>query len=225
MATTPSTRLAAALAGAALLLAGCGGGGGEASKSARDIAADATAAASASGSVHVTGTAAAQGQTVPVDVRLSKNGAVGTGSFAGTTVQLVRIGDSLYVRGADKVLGSFLGAAAAQKIDGHWVEIPASMPQLQQFLGLTDFSDLVTKTLAPGGTPAKAGSRTVARRKAVALTGFGSDGSSTLVVATSGTPYPLQLVSTSGTLTFADWGTSVTVQKPTDVVPLSSLTG
>ena len=175
--------------------------------------------------MHVTGTASAQGQNVPVDVRLSKDGAVGTGSFGGATVQLVRIGDSLYVRGADQVLGSFLGAAAAKKIDGHWVEIPASMPQLQQFLGMTDFSDLVTKTLAPVGTPTKAGMRTVGASKAIALKGFGSDGSSTLVVATTGKAYPLQLVSGSGTLTFSDWGTSVTVQKPTDIVPLSTLTG
>jgi len=225
MTTTPTNRLAAALVGAALLLAGCGGGGGEASKSAHDIAVDATAAATAAGSVHVTGTASAQGQNVPVDVRLSKDGAVGTGSFGGATVQLVRIGDSLYVRGADQVLGSFLGAAAAKKIDGHWVEIPASMPQLQQFLGMTDFSDLVTKTLAPVGTPTKAGMRTVGASKAIALKGFGSDGSSTLVVATTGKAYPLQLVSGSGTLTFSDWGTSVTVQKPTDIVPLSTLTG
>jgi hypothetical protein len=219
------TFVIAALVVVSPVLGGCGGAGGESSKSATQIVADASAAASGAGTVHVTGTTSAQGQKVPVDVRLTKAGAVGTGSFAGTTVQIIRVGDSLYVRGAQQVLGGFLGAAAAKKIDGHWVEIPASMPQLAQFLGMTAFSDLVEKTLKPTGTPTKAGTRTVDGKKAIAVKGFGTDGSSTLVVAASGTPYPLQLVSADGTLSFRDWGTTVTVTKPTDVVPLASLTG
>jgi hypothetical protein len=208
-----------------LAVAACGGGGGESSKSADQIVADAVAAATAAGTVHVSGATSAQGQKVPVDVRLTTVGAIGTGSFAGTTVQIIRVGDSLYVQGAQQVLGSFLGAAAAKKIDGHWVEIPASMPQLAQFLGMTAFSDLVTKTLKPTATATKAGTRTVDGKKAIAVKGFGTDGASTLLVAASGTPYPLQLVSADGTLSFRDWGTAVTVTKPTDVVPLASLTG
>jgi hypothetical protein len=225
MMTKRPAGLAALAVAAVVAVAGCGGGGDEASKSAKDIVADATAAATSAGTVHVTGTASAQGQKVPVDVRLTKAGAVGTGSFAGTTVELIRVGDSLYVRGAQQVLGTFLGAAAAKKIDGHWVEIPAAMPQLQQFLGMTDFTELVTKTLTPTQTPTKVGTRTVDGKKAVAVRGFGTDGATTLVVAASGTAYPLQLVSSDGTLSFRDWGAAVTVQKPTDVVPLASLTG
>jgi len=217
---------ALAVAAAALSVAsGCGGGGGESSKTAKQIADDAAHAASAATSVHVAGTASAQGQQVPVDVRISNAGAVGTGSFGGASVQIVRMGDNIYVRGAQQVLGSFLGPAAAQKIDDHWVQIPASMPQLQQFAALTDLKQLPAQLFTPTGTVTKAGTRTVGGTKAVALKGYGTDGSSTLVVAASGTPYPLQLVSSGGTLTFGDWNAPVSVQQPSDVVPLTSLTG
>jgi hypothetical protein len=205
-------------------LAGCGGGGGEASKSAAQIAKDAANAAAAATSVHISGTAAAQGQKVPVDIRMSKAGAVGTGSFAGTTVQLVRVGANLYVKGAQDVLGTFLGAAAKQKADGHWVEIPVSLPQLEQLSAATDFSTFPT-TFKATGTPTKTGTRTVDGKKVVALKGFGPDGAATLLVAATGTPYPVQLITSDGTLTFSDWDAPVSVQKPTDVVPLSSLTG
>jgi hypothetical protein len=223
-----TNRLMAALVATTAVLtiaSGCGGSGGEASRSAAQIADDASRAAAAATSVHIAGTASAQGQQVPVDVRLSTAGAVGTGSFGGTTVQIVRIGDNIYVRGAQQVLGSFLGAAAARKIDDHWVQIPAAMPQLQQFAALTDLKQLPTQLFKPAGTVTKAGTRTVNGTKAIALKGYGSDGSATLVVATSGTPYPLQLISSGGTLTFSEWNAPVSVQKPSDVVPLTSLTG
>ena len=162
---------------------------------------------------------------MPVDVRISGSGATGTGSFGGANVQIVRVGDNIYVRGAQQVLGSFLGPAAMKKIDDHWVQIPAAMPQLQQFAALTDLKQLPGQLFSPSGTVTKAGTRTLGGSKAVALKGYGQDGSSTLLVATSGTPYPLQLQSSGGTLTFSEWNAPVSVQVPTDVVPLTSLTG
>lgn len=221
-------RVAASIVAAAMAIGwagGCGGSSGESSKSARQIADDASRAASSATSLHVAGTASAQGQQVPVDVRIARSGATGTGSFGGANVQIVRVGDNIYVRGAQRVLGSFLGPAAAKKIDDHWVQIPASMPQLQQFAALTDLKQIPAQLFTPSGNVSKAGTRTVNGKKAVALKGYGPDGSSTLLVAADGTPYPLQLVSSGGTLTFSDWNAPVSVQTPTDVVPLTSLTG
>lgn len=219
-------RAATAVAAAVIVaaVASCGGSSGG-SGSPSSLADKATRAAAAATSVHVAGVASAQGQQVPVDVRISGAGATGSGSFGGATVQIIRIGDNIYVRGAKQVLGSFLGPAAAKKIDDHWVQIPASMPQLQQFAELTDLKQLPKQLFTPTGTVTKTGTPTVDGKKAVALKGYGSDGSSTLVVASSGTAYPLQLITSGGTLTFSDWNAPVSVQMPADVVPLTSLTG
>ena len=218
-------RAIAACAAATVTVAGCGGSSGESSKSASTIASDASHAAAAASSMHVQGTVSAQGQNVPIDLHIGPNGAVGTGSFAGTKVDIIRSGGNIYIRGAAQVLGGFLGARAAARVDNHWVEIPVSLPQLSQFAGLTDKKQLVNDVLTSTKTPSKAGTRTVDGKKVVAVTGFGSDGTSTLLVANSGTAYPVQLVSPSGALTFSEWNAPVTVQAPSDVVTLADLTG
>jgi hypothetical protein len=212
-----------AMAGA-LALSGCGGGGGEAAKSAATIAADARRAATAASSLHVAGTAAVQGQQVPIDLRLGPGGTVGTGSFLGTTVQIIRVRDSVYVRGAAKVLGGFLGPKVAARIGNHWLQIPAALPQLAQFAGLTDKQHLVDQVLAAGRAPTKAATRTVTGQRVIPLAGFGADGSGTLDVAAKGTPYPVQLAVGGGTLTFSGWNSPVVVAAPTDVVALSDVT-
>lgn len=222
---TRMARVASACAAVSLVLVACGGSSGEASKSAATILSDANHAASAATSVHVQGTVSAQGQNVPIDLRIGPAGAVGTGSFLGTNVDIIRVGDNIYVRGAAKVLGGFLGPQVATKVANHWVEIPVSMPQLAQFAGLADKKQLVDQLLTAGKTPSKAGTRTVNGQKVIALKGFGTDGTSTLLVAASGTPYPVQLVGSGGTLTFSDWNSTVNVTKPTDVVALATLTG
>lgn len=207
--------------------AGCGGGSsGEASKSAQQVVSDASHAAAAASTVHVVGTATVQGQQVPVDLRLTADGSgVGTSQFAGTRVDLVRKGDSVYVRGAQKVFAAFLGAKAAAVIDGHWVQISTSLPQLQQFASTTDMKALVRQALTPSKTPGKTGTQTVDGRKVVAVSGFGTDGSGTLLVAASGTPYPVRMVTRDGVLNFRDWNQTVQVTVPTDVVPLSRVAG
>ena len=222
---TQARRLPAVAALLMFAVVACGGGSsGEASKSATQILQDATAAATAASSVHVAGTVAAQGQSVPVDVSIGTQGAVGSSSFSGSKVQLVRVGQNIYVKGAAQLIGGFLGPSAAAKLDDHWLLIPASLPQLAQLSGVTDKSKLLSDALATSGAQ-KAGTRTVGGKKTIALSGFGADGKSTLLVAATGTPYPVELISAAGTLTFSDWNAAVNPQTPTDVVSLASLTG
>jgi len=210
----------------ALSLEGCGGGSsGEASKSATQILQDATAAATAASSVHVAGAVAAQGQSVPVDVSVGDKGAVGSSAFSGSKVQLVRVGEDIYVKGAAQLIGGFLGPAAAAKLDDHWLQVPTSLPQLAQLSGVTDKSTLLADAFVVSGGPRKSGTRTVGGTKTIALSGFGADGKSTLLVAVTGTPYPVELISAAGTLTFSGWNAAVSPQAPSDVVSLASLTG
>jgi len=129
------------------------------------------------------------------------------------------------VRGAQKVLGQSLGSGAEKKIDDHWVQLSTSMPQLAQFAGLVSLPTLVNQYLTPTTTPTKQAVSTVGGQKVVALSGYGADGKGLLSVAASGTAYPVQLQTSVGKVTFADWNAPVTVTVPTDVVPLASLTG
>ncbi len=209
----------------ASLVAACGGSSGEAGKSAQQILADARNAADAATSVHVVGSLTVQGQSAPVDVKVSTAGATGTSTFAGTPVELIRVGSNLYVRGAEDILGTFLGPKVKAAIDHKWVQIPTSMPQLAGLATATDVHQLLTQTLTPTGTVSKAGTTTVAGGKAVVLKGFGTDGKGTLLVATTGKPYPLELNDAQGKLAFSDWNTPVTAQAPAGSVSLASLLG
>lgn len=162
---------------------------------------------------------------MPLDLHVGPAGATGTATFGGAHVQIVATGSNLYVRGAQQVLGGFLGAGVAQKIDNHWVQLSTSMPQLAVFAGLTSMQALVKQFLSPTATPKKGSTGTVGRQEVINVAGYGADGTGSLRVATHGTPYPVQLTSTAGALTFSDWGAPVTVTVPSDVIPLASLTG
>ncbi len=208
-----------------VLVTACGGSSGEAGKSAQQILTDARNAADSATSVHVVGSLDVQGQRTPVDVKVSTTGATGTSTFAGKPVELVRVGSNLYVRGAQDIIGSFLGPKAQAAIDDKWLQIPTSLPQLAAFTSATDKRQLVTQSLTPHGTVSKDGTRTVAGHKAIALKGFGADGNGTLLVAATGTPYPIQLNDAAGTLSFSDWNTPVAAQAPSQSVSLTTLIG
>src|SRR5881397_4025628 len=94
-------------AAAVLALAGCGGSSsnGESKKSADQIVADAQKAALAASSVHVTGTITDNGMPLRLDMTIVKDrGGKGTLSESGATFELVRIGDTAYLRGSDAFL-------------------------------------------------------------------------------------------------------------------------
>lgn len=211
------------LSAVALLAVGCGSG--EASKSAPAIIKDAQAAATAATSVHVHGAVSVQGQAAPVDLRIATNGAIGTATFGGASVSLIRVDGNLYVKGAQQLFGSFLGASAAAKAGDHWVQISTSLPQLAQLANLTAMNQLVPQLLTPSVTAAKHGMRTISGSSTIVVSGFGTDGTGSLFVAASGRNYPVQLSIGNATLSFSDWGKPVSVAAPTDVVPLTALTG
>src|SRR3954451_321826 len=88
----------------ALALAGCGGSSsnGEAKKPADQVVADAQKAALAGSSVHVTGTITDNGTPLKLDMTLVKDkGGKGTLSENGLKFELVRVGDTAYIRGSD----------------------------------------------------------------------------------------------------------------------------
>src|SRR2546423_14673602 len=118
-------RLAATMRGTALalvltaaLLAGCASSrttakaNDEASKAPVRVLADAKAAATSASSVHVSGSINSGGPPITLDLTTARNkDAKGSMSTSGLKFDLVRIGDTLYIRGSDEFYKHFAGAA------------------------------------------------------------------------------------------------------------------
>ncbi|SEN52549.1 hypothetical protein SAMN05216267_1006121 [Actinacidiphila rubida] len=224
---TPGRRtLAAALAvpvtGA--LLSGClglGGGDPDAGTNgvgklpAQTIEARAKAAATSAHTVRLSGTVVSVGQTYRLDMRLSDSGGIGEVTTKGSTFELLRVGQDLYLKAGSSFYGGSDkdSQSAAAKLDGKFVKVPTGDPAYRQFSGLTDKKLLLGDLFLLDGSVSVGSHGKVGDVKTVTLNG--SKGGA-LDVSLSGTPYPLryQRVGNAGTLTLSDWGQDFTLAAP-----------
>jgi hypothetical protein len=210
----------------AAALAGCGGSGsnGEASKSAATILADARQAALAADSVRVSGTIHDAGQTIGLDLSITGGDGGGTMTIQGSKVDVVRVGNTAYIRaGADFYRQVGAGSAAGRLLAGKWLKVPTSTPNFAQLVALTDFHAFVAQALKPEGTVTKGAEKTVDGQKAIELK---SSKGGSLFVATSGKPYPLEFVgggTSSGTVTLSDWGAAKPPSAPKNAIDINAL--
>ena len=226
---------------AAVALAGCGSSSksssgssgapsnGVAAKSPDQIIAAARSAADAAKSVHVSGSVASGGQTIALDLSLSA-GTGGSGTFSenGLSVQLIALQNTIYLKGTPAFWQKFGGAAASKLLAGRWLKAPATSGSFAGIAQLADFHKLVDSTISTHGAVTKGSTTTIAGQPAIGVVDTTDKG--ILYVATTGTPYPLQIAkagssTNSGKLTFDQWNAPVTVTAPTDVVDLSQLKG
>lgn len=230
-----ATRRASALALVltAALLAGCGDHGnaakpnGEASKPPARVLADAKAAATNASSAHVSGTVTSNGTPITLDLRTSRNrGAKGTISTNGLPFELVRIGDTAYVRGSDAFYEHFAGPGVAQLVHGRWLEASIAGGRFGSLAPLTSIGLLLGEVSAHHGKLVNDGTTTYEGTKVVAVRDT-SDGSK-LYVAAAGKPYPVAIVggkSQSGKITFDGWNEHVSLSAPSHAIDLSELGG
>jgi hypothetical protein len=220
------------LAGLALvaLLAGCGGGSsgnGEASKSASQILADSKAAAKDASSVHVHGTIVSDGRPLKIDLRIDgSKGGKGTLTINGSNVDLVRIGDTAYIRGSEAFYRQVAGPAAAALLKGKWLKASAKTGDLASLADLTAMGTLFNQALKPEGSISKGGESTVDGQKVIAIKDADRG---TLYVATTGDPLPIEITrpsgSSGGAVHFDDWNEDVALEAPKGAIDLSSLGG
>lgn len=215
------------LAAAAVLQAGCGGSSSssEASKSASAILADARHAADSAGSVHVAGTIHDAGQTIGVDLKVTGQGGGGTMTIQGARVDIIRSGQSVYLR-APAAFYEKVGAgkAAGQLLDGRWLKAPASTPDFRDLAQLTDLGQFVSQALKPEGTVTKGAETTIDGQKAIELKDAKGGGS--LYVAATGKPYPIEFKGTgssSGSLKLSDWGSASAPKAPANAIDIGAL--
>jgi hypothetical protein len=225
---------ALALVLAAVLLAGCGGSGssastnGEASKSPTQVLADAKKAASAAASAHVAGSIKSSGTPVTLDLSTVRGkGATGSMSTNGAGFSLVRIGDTIYIKGSDEFLKQNAGSLVAQLLHDKWLKASLSKGRFRSLAPLTSVGQLLGLVSAHHGKLANDGKTTYKGQQVVAIRDRSDN--SKLYVAATGKPYPVAIVggktNQSGTITFDDWNKKVSLSAPSGAIDISKFGG
>jgi hypothetical protein len=229
----------AVAAGGAVLLAGCGAPPAvhaaalsSASRSPSQTVAQMRQAVRAASSVHLSGVLSNGGK--PIGLNL---GLIRSGEFSGTLTQngipltVIDAGGKAYVKATAAYLRELRAPAAVCSVMcGKYVEVtPAQARSLSGSLSMSALLSSFSGKLPP---LTNAGTTTVNGQKGQVLRG--PDGSR-LVVAATGTPYPLQAVGrqgaggqqSNGTLNFSQWNAVPRPVPPpaSQVVNLSKITG
>jgi hypothetical protein len=224
---------ALALVLACLLFAGCGshgssaGGNGEASRSADKVLADAKAAADSASSARVSGSIVSGGTPIKLDLSMGSGQAKGSMSTSGLSFDLIRIGNTAYIRGSDDFYQHFAGAAVAELLHGKWLKASISSGRFASFEPLTNIRLLFDKVASNHGKLANDGAKTFDGQKVVEIRDTSDN--SKLYVAATGKTYPVAIVggkrSQSGTITFSDWDKPLQVSAPKGALDISKLGG
>jgi hypothetical protein len=226
-----ASALALVLAG--VVLAGCGGHGksagsnGEASKSADKVLADAKAAADSASSARVSGNIVSGGTAIKLDLSMGSGQANGSMSTSGFSFDLIRIGNTAYIKGSDDFYKHFAGAAVAQLLHGKWLKASIVSGRFASLAPLTSISVLFDKVASNHGKLANDGGKTFDGQKVVEIRDTSDN--SKLYVAATGKAYPVAIVggkkSQSGTITFSDWNKPLQVSAPKGALDISTLGG
>lgn len=238
--TAPVHLVAVLAASAALLVAGCGGGGsthrnggagstttttapanGVASKPPDQIVTAAVKAIDGVSGVRVAGSIMENGIPVSLDLRLARSrGGEGTVSENGLSFRLIAVNNNLYILGSPAFWTHFGGSTAAKLFHNKWLKVPNS-GQFATLGALTSIPRLFSQLLSSHGKLASAGRATVNGQPAVAVRDTTAGG--TLYVATTGQPYPLQIVKAGrggGHVRFSEFNQPVSLQPPAHSISL-----
>jgi hypothetical protein len=225
-ASIPLPALALVLALLAIRLAGCGSSGEElTAKSAAAILAAATTAARSASSAHVLDKDSDGRLTL--ELQLTHNGGRGRLSLQGHDSEVIRIGNTVFVKGGpafDRRLAQRTGTRIPQ---GTWLTAPADGPQLADFAALTDPNGELSLLLRkPTISLAKGTTTTIDGQEAVELKEKGKLYTGAIYIATTGSPYPIKIIKhgrETSTTTFSSWNQPITLSAPAHTVALSKL--
>jgi hypothetical protein len=231
-------------------VAACGGsspsgstttGNGEASKPPKQILADAVRAANSASSAHMSGYMVdGPGHRVVFDVKFAKGrGAIGSLTFDGLKADIVVIGNwnacppcKAYLRGSPAFWAywaSGAGISDPSALNGKWLEFSptdyAASAALEPFVTMADLQGVVEPLTSNMGALTK-DATTYKDQSVVAL--YGPSKVRSVYVAATGTPYPVLVTlkgSSPASVSFDNWGKSVSVTAPSPAVDVSKLGG
>jgi hypothetical protein len=215
----------------AAVITGCGSSGprgnGIASKPATQILAAAKKATDTARSVHVAGTVVSEGLTLKLNLdMLQGEGAKGKVSEGAISFEVVRIGNTAYIRGSRAFYERFGGREAATLLKGKWLKAPATSGQFATLGALTDLRQLLDPVFAERARLSKGSITKVDGRQAIALEDVSHR--NVLYVSTAGKPYPVEIEGSksstaSGTITFSNWGAPVGLKAPAESIDITTL--
>jgi hypothetical protein len=214
----------------AFALAGCGGsssssGNGVASKTPAEILTAAKSASVDAKTAHISGSIISGGKPISLDMKLvSGKGGQGQIVLEGRSIRLVDVGQAVYMQGSAAFYRNIAGSAAADLLQGKWLKVPASNSGFSSLASLTNLSKLIDTTLATHGKLSSAGTATIDGQKAIGITDSVKDG--TLYVATTGIPFPLEIVkhgADGGKIIFDEWNKPVKLAAPADSIDINQL--
>jgi hypothetical protein len=164
--------------------------------SADEILAEARSALLAASSVHAKGDLVSEGSSYTIDLRMVRGvGAAGTMAVEGKGLDLVRIGDTAYVRLDPAFLRAATNSASSVRLlSGTYFKVTARRSAtFAPFVALTDAEQAFGSTLAPTGTVTKGKVMRLNKQRVIDLLVDGGR-SGHVYVALSGTPYPVRIV-------------------------------
>ena len=217
-------RLAAVLA--VFSLAGCGGSTGNsiASRTPAEILAASRAVATSATSVHVVSNASQGRLTATLNLQLAGDGGRAQVSLLGLTFEVMRIGQTVYLKGSPD-LYQRLGIAANVP-QGSWLTGPVS-GRLGQLAAFTDLRGELGRLLpASNARLVKGASTNIDGQQALELKATAKLYTGILYIPTTGKPYPIKLAKhgkETGQSTFFQWNTPITLNPPTNTTNLNQL--
>jgi hypothetical protein len=223
-------RAAAVLAvGVGVTLAGCGGDDDTANSvaelDAAEILAQAQDALDAADTVSIVGSVEADGEQLELDLAYAPDGATGAITIQGFDLELLSVDGNLYMRGNAEMWDGVSGVpGAGALLADKYVLIPADDPAFADMAEFTDFSALTDELLTPEGEVTKGEETEIDGQPVI---GLEDEDGSTLYIATTGDPLPVQVAPPEGEEGMLDfeWGVEVEVTAPdeSEVVDLSEL--
>ncbi|MCB5166952.1 hypothetical protein LG634_19160 [Streptomyces bambusae] len=226
-------------AGLAVAATGCGedpdkGTNGVGKLAADAIEAKARSAATEADAVRLSGTVVSGGKSFTLDMRLKADGGAGRVKASGSTFELLRVGEELYLKADAEFWGrkpadatgspaptpsgtadGADGEAAADKLGDKYVKVPAGDPSYKQLRGFTEMDVLLDGLLGLNGKLEKGAYRKVGSVRTIEITADKGAGGR-LDVSLIGTPFPLRLerAGGAGIMELADWDKPFTLTAP-----------
>jgi hypothetical protein len=174
----------------------------------------------------MSGQMTSNGQTAKIDLHNGGRNVKGTIEIEGRSLEILRIGDDLYMKASDEFWKQFIPAkqqSVLGLLSGKYVKVDATN---ESFSALTEAFD-ASEIVKADGNVTKSSPTTINGTPAIGLSG-GPD-KSTLYVATVGEPNPLRIEAPSGqgTIDFTDYGRPIEFDAPasSEVFDLKSVMG
>jgi hypothetical protein len=162
-------------------------------------------------------TARFNGDGNPWTLELRYRGADSDGRYVidGMTVQIRKVGRSVYRKASQEYWRSRLGPAASQLPPGKWIKVPITDKSLKELVDLLQQDKMAEVYMGLPGTLSTGVFRTVNGVETVPVISDGPE-KETAYVAIVGEPYPVRVETGTnvGSVDFLDYGRPVTITAP-----------